>query len=164
MFQSHQANTFRHIFRLLKVQGKRLSRQGIAETAGTGTDLPADQEGCRPPAPTFPHVRAFSARADRMQAMRLHDAFRLREPLVPAQAYLQPIRLSQMTCHRLSLQVIEQIVRHLRIEMIPGIATEDTMVPILIDVHIELLVRLHQRLGVRQGLHEVDVIIGSPMH
>ena len=74
-------------------------RQCIAEAARTGADVAANHEGGRPSAPTFAHVRASSAGANRVEAVRLDDVLRLREVFIATKPDLQPIRLLYVCYH-----------------------------------------------------------------
>ena len=62
------------------------------------------------------------------------------------------------------LQIFKQVVRHLRVKVVTGITAVNTVVAILIDVHIKLFPSLHQGLSIIEALHEVDIVVGRAMH
>ena len=62
------------------------------------------------------------------------------------------------------LQIFKQVVRHLGIEVVTGITAVNTVVAILIDVHIKLFPGLHQGLSLIEALHEMDIVVGRAMH
>ena len=48
--------------------------------------------------------------------------------------------------------------------MVTGITTVYAMIPIFINMHIELLTRLNQSLGIFHCLHKMNIIIGGSMN
>ena len=62
------------------------------------------------------------------------------------------------------LQIFKQVVRHLGIEVVTGITSVNTVVTILINVHIKLFPGLHQGFSIIEALHEMNIVISRAMY
>nr|DAO23852.1 MAG TPA: hypothetical protein [Caudoviricetes sp.] len=94
---------------------RRIGRQGPArtrrtETAVARTDFTQDHESRRAAAPAFGLVGAHSARADRMEAVALHDPLHIRVFGGAVQPYFQPVGFFQYVCPVIQLRHYKFII------------------------------------------------------
>ena len=102
----HQCDRLRHVCRFVGIQRQRLAACRIAELATAGTDVASNHEGSRTFPPALSHVGAAAAAANGVEAVRLHNPFRLGISFIGSDAYFEPFRFAYS--HR--------IVEKLRIE------------------------------------------------
>ena len=62
------------------------------------------------------------------------------------------------------LKIFFKEIRQLRIQMITGVSAIDTVVTVCIELHIELLVQLHQVLCVFCTVLDMNIVISHSMY
>ena len=62
------------------------------------------------------------------------------------------------------LQFLIPEIEHLGEDVVTGVATIDAMVAVGVVVHVELLVGLHEGLGVLDTVADVYIVVGHAMH
>lgn len=62
------------------------------------------------------------------------------------------------------LQMFEEEVRYTSQQMLGGVSSTDAMVPVRVDVHVELLVGLYKGFAIFGSVAQMYIVVGGAMH